>query len=142
MLPLDSSENEFNEEVIITSILQQENEVSNERHHKVKPRPPQYPIEILKEFEMSDRFTRFGSGEDSSKDRTMLSKPRDRLFHVWLPVDVIGKSVMLVIFTIIKVVLILINLAWLLINLETEEQLSWKMCNTFIGRSLRSFNDL
>lgn len=106
MLPLDSSENLFNESVIITNIIQQENEVSNERHHKLKPRPPQYPIEILKQFEVSDKFARFGSGEDGSKDfninrrRTTLSQPRDRLFHVWLPVDVIGKSVMLIIFAI------------------------------------------
>ncbi len=112
MLQLDSSENVFNESVIITNIIQEENEIndlSNEQHHKLKPRPPQYPIEILKQFEMSDKFTRFGSGDDGTKDfninrkRTTLSQPRDRLFHVWLPVDVIGKSVMLIIFTIIKI---------------------------------------
>lgn len=107
MLPLDSSENVFNESVIITNIIQEENELTHESHHKIKPRPPQYPIEVLKEFEVSDKLARFRRGEDGSKNfninhtRTTLSQPRDRLFHVWLPVDVIGKSVMLIIFAVV-----------------------------------------
>lgn len=97
-LPSEIYEDDLEEKSIVQSIIQHENEVTSREDQKHLPRTPQYPIQILKQFDLNSMPSGNQQKPGGSSSSITLkindkryTKPKSRLFHVWLPVEILGK---------------------------------------------------